>query len=205
MFTFDRKSFFDHYRELFGPLTQTLVDALNTLLTKIESDARWTGSDNDLRQLAYALATFNWETARTFLPIHEFGSTAYFNKRYGPQTKVGKTLGNTKAGDGALFHGRGFVQLTGRTNYGKAAKLTGVPLLTEPDRALEPDLAYDIAVQGMKDGWFTGKKLDNFIKDGSPPDYFNARKIINGLDKADRIAQLARQFEEILRFSRVTN
>ena len=198
MFTFDRKKFFDDYRNRFGPLTQDLVDALEFLLSQIEQDSRFAGSETDRRQLAYCLATFKWETAHTMRPIDERGSSAYFNARYGPQTKVGKMLGNTKTGDGALFHGRGYVQLTGRRNYGKAKALTGVDLLAEPDRAKNPELAYHIAIQGMMDGWFTGKKLSQFIKDGQPPDYENARTIINGHDKAQNIADIARRFNEVL-------
>ncbi len=198
MFTFDRKKFFDGYRDRFGPLTQDLVDALEFLLSQIEQDNRFAGSETDRRQLAYCLATFKWETAHTMRPIDERGTSAYFNSRYGPQTKVGKMLGNTKTGDGALFHGRGYVQLTGRRNYGKAKALTGVDLLTEPERAKNPELAYHIAIQGMKDGWFTGRKLGQFIKDGQPPDYENARTIINGHDKAQNIADIARRFNEVL-------
>jgi predicted chitinase len=198
MFTFDHKNFFDGYRTRFGALTQDLVDAIEVLLTLIEKDSRFSGSETDRRQLAYCLATFKWETAHTMKPIDEHGTDAYFNSRYGPQTKVGKTLGNTQPGDGALFHGRGYVQVTGRRNYTKAKTLTGVDLLTDPDRAKTPELAYEIAIQGMKDGWFTGKKLGNFIKDGAPPDYENARTIINGHDKAQLIADIARRFDEVL-------
>jgi hypothetical protein len=71
-------------------------------------------------------------------------------------------------------------------------------LLSEPDRAKNPELAYQIAVQGMIDGWFTGKKLSQFIKEGKPPDYENARTIINGHDKAQNIADIARRFNEVL-------
>jgi hypothetical protein len=198
MFTFDRKKIFASYRSRFGPLTQDLEDALEFLLSQIEQDKRFAGTETDRRQLAYCLATFKWETAHTMKPIDERGGTAYFNSRYGPQTKVGKMLGNTKPGDGARFHGRGYVQLTGRGNYSKAKKLTGVDLLTEPDRAKNPELAYHIAIQGMKDGWFTGKKLGQFIKDGEPPDYEDARTIINGHDKALNIADIARRFDEVL-------
>jgi len=199
---FDRTVFFDHYRTVFGPLKQELVNALELLLGRIEQDSRWPQSDTGLRQIAYALATFKWETAHTFEPIHEFGSAARFNKLYGPQTKVGQGLGNNKAGDGALFHGRGFVQLTGRANYTKAARLTGEDLLNDPDRALVPEIAYNIAVQGMIDGWFTGRKLSQFIKDGAPPLYDDARTIINGHDQAAKIADIARRMAEVLRAAR---
>jgi hypothetical protein len=198
MFVFDRKKFFDGYRKTFGPLTQDLVNALEFLLGRVEGDARFPGSDTARRQLAYCLATFKWETAHTLQPIDEIGTDASFNKRYGPQTKVGQALGNTQIGDGARFHGRGYVQLTGRANYNKAKKLTGIDLLIAPHRAKEPALAYEIAMQGMRDGWFTGRKLSQFIKDGAPPDYENARTIINGHDQAGRIADLARRFDEIL-------
>ncbi|HYO99981.1 MAG TPA: hypothetical protein VER76_07305 [Pyrinomonadaceae bacterium] len=198
MFAFDRKKFFDGYRIRFGPLTQDLVDALEFLLGQIEQDNRFAGTETDRRQLAYCLATFKWETAHTMKPIDERGSATYFNSRYGPQTKVGKTLGNTKTGDGALFHGRGYVQLTGRRNYTKAKTLTGVDLVAEPDRAKNPELAYRIAIQGMKEGWFTGRKLSQYIKDGLPPDYEGARTIINDHDKAQNIADIARRFNEVL-------
>jgi putative chitinase len=198
MFTFNHKNFFEGYRNRFGPLTQDLVDAIEFLLSQIEQDKRFAGTETDRRQLAYCLATFKWETAHTMKPIDEHGGPKYFNSRYGPQTKVGKMLGNTKPGDGALFHGRGYVQLTGRRNYGKAKTLTGVDLLSEPDRAKDPGLAYQIAIQGMKDGWFTTKKLGQFIKDGQLPDYENARTIINGHDKAQNIADIARRFDEVL-------
>lgn len=198
MFTFDRKRLFDGYRDRFGPLTQDLVDGFEFVLSQIEQDSRFPGSETDRRQLAYCLATFKWETAHTMRPIDERGTSAYFNSRYGPQTKVGKEIGNTKPGDGALFHGRGYVQLTGRRNYSKAKQLTGIDLLAEPDRAKSPELAYQIAIQGMIDGWFTGKKLGQYIKEGQPPDYENARRIINGLDKASNIADIARRFNEVL-------
>jgi len=197
MFSFNRKKFFDGYRTRFGPLTQELVEALEFLLSQIEKDDRFGVTETDRRQIAYCLGTFKWETAHTMRPIDEIGSAARFNKMYGPQTKVGKILGNTQDGDGALFHGRGYVQLTGRRNYSKAKKLTGVDLLTNPDAAKEPALAYQIAVQGMIDGWFTGKKLSDFIKEGVA-DFENARTIINGHDKAAMIADIARRFSEVL-------
>lgn len=197
-FVFDRKRFFDAYRTSFGPLTQPLVDALEYLLGKIEADARFGSSDTDRRMLAYCLATFKWETAHTFEPTDERGSDAYFNKRYGPNTKVGKLLGNTSEGDGARFHGRGYVQLTGRRNYSKAKKLTGVDLIADPGRAKERDLAYQIAIQGMLDGWFTGRRLGRYFTADGKADYEGARAVVNGSDQYIRIADLGRRFAGIL-------
>jgi putative chitinase len=201
MFTFDRTKFFDLYRERFGPLTQELVDALEFLLGRVEEDTRFAGTESDRRKVAYCLATFKWETAHTMRPIDERGGDRYFNTRYGPATKVGKRLGNTKAGDGARFHGRGYVQLTGRANYARAKTIIGVDLIGSPELAKDPLVAYGIAMQGMSDGWFTGKKLAHYFKDDTAPDWVNARRMINGLDQAERIADIARRFNEMLRFS----
>lgn len=198
MHAFNRKRFFDTYRSRFGPLTQDLVDALEILLGQIEPDARFNDTDKDRRQLAYCLATFKWETQHTMRPIDEFGTPAYFNKRYGPHTKVGKMLGNVIDGDGATYHGRGYVQLTGRNNYILAGKRFDPELAAVPDQAKQHHLAYQIAIQGMKEGWFTGRKLDQFISEGKAPEFERARSIINGTDKAQTIADFARRFDEVL-------
>jgi putative chitinase len=198
MLTFNRKKLLDGYTSRFGPLTNDLVAAFEFLFGKIQADSRFEDTDTDRRKLAYCLATFKWETAHTMRPIDERGGDAYFNKRYGPQTNVGKIIGNSQPGDGALYHGRGYVQLTGRRNYAKAKALTGVDLIAEPDHAKDPEVAYKIAIQGMTDGWFTGRKLAHYFV-GDNADFFNARKIINGLDQAEKIADMARSYSEILR------
>jgi hypothetical protein len=197
MFNFDREKFLDSCRSL-GPLSRDLGGAFDFLLGCIEKDDRFPGTDIDRRELAYCLATFWWETAHTMRPIDEHGSDSYFDNRYGPQTGKGQELGNTQPGDGHRFHGRGYVQLTGRNNYGRAGSKLRVDLVANPDQAKEPSLAYQIAIEGMRDGWFTGRKLSQFIRDGANPDYENARTIINDHDNASSIAQLARHFEDAL-------
>jgi len=202
MLSFDDVKLGQMYVARFGPITNILADALIFLLRQVEQDTRFSDSDTDRRQLAYCLATFKWETAHTMRPIDEFGSTERFERLYGPHTQVGKRLGNTRPGDGARFHGRGYVQLTGRANYERAGGKFGIDLAANPDRAKEPVLAYQIAIQGMKEGWFTGRKLSQFFREGQAPDFKRARAIINGSDKAQTIADLARRFDEILIFAR---
>lgn len=72
----------------------------------------------------------------------------YFEKRYGIQhaPKTAKILGNVRPGDGEKYHGRGFVQLTGRDNYRMASEALGMDLLNNPELAARPDIAAKIAV-----------------------------------------------------------
>jgi len=86
-----------------------------------------------------AIATIGVECP-TFIPIHELGGDAYFKRLYEGR----RDLGNTEPGDGIRYHGRGFIQLTGRANYLDMQNRTGRPLVDNPDLALEPELASDI-------------------------------------------------------------
>ena len=109
-------------------------------------------------------------------------------------------LGNTMPGDGALFLGRGYVQITGRTNYERAAAATGYPLVGNPDLTMRPDIAAEILRSGMVDGWFTGKSLSDYLPDaiGTREQFRQARRIINGTDKDDLIAGYAVAFQAAL-------
>jgi putative chitinase len=185
----DRTKFFAGVKSRIDPtLNQQQVDGLNAILDGLEAGS----TISSIPRAAYALATIFHETAGTFQPIHEYGSTAYFNKRYGPNTKVGRQLGNTQAGDGARYAGRGYVQLTGRRNYRKFG------IEDTPDDALKPDVAFRILADGMVNGTFTGKSFANYINGNQNADYVGARKIINGTDKAGLIAGYAKSFEKIL-------
>lgn len=185
----NRKTFFDKVRAqpFAGSLNSTQVAGMSAILDEWERR-----SLVDLRWLAYMLATSYHETARTMQPIHELGPRSYFDK-YEPNTKIGHNLGNTNPGDGYLFRGRGYVQLTGRANYQKMHVILGVDLTSNPDLALVPKTAASIMFEGMSRGTFTGKKLTDYFNLNSS-DYVNARRIINGTDRAELIAGYARSF-----------
>ncbi|HVF56868.1 MAG TPA: hypothetical protein VM934_12010 [Pyrinomonadaceae bacterium] len=199
---FNHTTFFSGYREVYGKLNQIQVSGLDNLVGYIEEDNNVT----DVRWAAYMLATVKHECANTFQPITERGAKAYFNK-YEPGTKIGKNLGNTIKGDGYLYRGRGYVQITGRENYQKLGKALGLSgeedLVLYPDHALHPDVAYRIMSYGMRMGTFTGKKLNDYIK-GTTCDYTNARRIINRLDQAAKIKGYAVNFESILNNSTIS-
>jgi putative chitinase len=81
----------------------------------------------------------------------------FFEAMYGMHTGAGRQLGNTRPGDGHRYRGRGFLQLTGRANYGRYGSLTGHPeLVDDPNLANEPDIAAAIAVAYMRDRYRGG-------------------------------------------------
>ena len=81
------------------------------------------------------------------------------------------------------------MQLTHAANYEKAGKALGIDLVANPSRAMEPTVSAAILVRGMMEGWFTGKRLSDY-----PHDFIEARRIVNGTDKAQLIAGYADRF-----------
>lgn len=174
----DRDFFYKSARtfKLFDTLTQKQVDSINTLLDKAEE------TFTDLRHIAYLLATTYHETAYTMLPIKEYGSVEYLkSKKYYP------------------YYGRGYVQITWLDNYKRFSKIVGQDLVNNPDLCYKPVVAANIACYGMLNGTFTGKKLSDYFN-ATKSDAVNARKIINGLDKASKIAGHYMKCLECLKF-----
>jgi putative chitinase len=89
-----------------------------------------------------AIATIRAE-AEGFAPIDEFISRYNTSPGGKPFDLYDNRhdLGNLGAPDGADFRGRGFVQLTGRSNYARFGEKLGVALTTTPELANEPDIA----------------------------------------------------------------
>ena len=132
--------------------------------------------DGDLRKLRYILALAYHESG--LKPIKEIkakeGTPVWelYQKNYWPSG----------------YYGRGFVQLTHDYNYKKMGDLLGIDLLSNPDLALEIDTAAKIAVLGMMQGIFTGKKLPDYFT-ATKEDSYNARRtvgavMVNGKDTA---------------------
>lgn len=80
---------------------------------------------------------------------------AFFNRVYGGSFGI-HNLGNTEPDDGYKYRGRGLFQLTGKSNYLRYGKLTGLDLIDNPDQANEPAAAAAIAVAYMKDRYKDG-------------------------------------------------
>lgn len=177
---FDRKIYFDAVRKsLFSDgMTQQQVDGQNYILTQWEAKA----PSDDLRHLAYMLATTKHETAHTMWPIEEFGKGR------------GKQYGARDPETGQTYYGRGLVQLTWRENYKRASEKLGLTgendLEWHPNVALVPEVAADIMFVGMSEGWFrTGsdgkpQTLDRYFN-ATRHDAYGAREIINGDKKTN--------------------
>ena len=134
-------------------------------------------------QIAYAVATVEWETARTFKPVREaFWLSEEWRKenlRYFP------------------YYGRGYVQLTWEKNYQKYAEILGIDLVGKPDLAMDENVALFVLVHGFKTGAFTGRKITDYINE-SMTEFVDARRCINGTDHDEDIANLAEKYLKLL-------
>ncbi len=74
------------------------------------------------------------------------GPVAVANAIYGGEWGRTGTSGNTEPGDGWRFHGRGYIQLTGRYNYTRDGHELGLDLVDNPDLAADRSIAADIAI-----------------------------------------------------------
>lgn len=174
------KTFFDAIRPMFGSrgFNVAQMDRIEAILDEL--DLRFV----PIRHAAYILATAYHESDR-FRAMVEYADGKAYEGR--------KSLGNTVAGDGPKFKGRGFVQITGRKNYRDWSRRLGVDLIKEPHLAASMPIAVRVLIEGMLLGTFTGKKLSDYST------YKDMRRVVNGTDRADKIAGHAVDFEDALR------
>ena len=121
-------------------------------------------SDNSV--LIGLLATIRIETGG-FKPVHEWGGESYW-KRYEERAD----LGNVHPGDGIKYHGRGYIQLTGRANYSTYGKKLGVDLENDPDLAMDPEISAQVLAC-----YFKERGVDQAARAG---DWRKVRKLVNG-------------------------
>jgi hypothetical protein len=130
-------------------------------------------------QIAYILATVEHETAGTFKPVREtFWLNEDWKRRNLPYYP---------------YYGRGYIQLTHRSNYQKYSQILEIDLVRKPELALEPKIALFIAIDGMAKGRFIGKHLGQFIN-ANQTDFVGAGRVVSGLDRAHYIAKLAQKW-----------
>lgn len=195
----NRKFFFDEIRGRLFPdgLQKHQVEGVEAILDEWES--RHAGDDD--RWLAYILATAYHESAYTMQPVRETlaGSDAQAIARLqnawedGKLSWVKEPYWKVDAAGNSWF-GRGLVQITHEDNYRRLAEAIGNErLATDPAEALKMDVAIDILFVGMEQGLFTKKRLADYF-DEDEQDWVNARRIVNGLDRAEKIAGHARAF-----------
>lgn len=203
----DEGAFYDWLRDndLLGPTISATEFRGCDAITRACADAKW-----PLSWAAYALATAYLETNHQMIPVREAywlsdsAAAAYFRRMYdieGSRPAKARELGNTSPGDGARYPGRGYPQLTGKKNYLKAGTALGVDLVGHPDLALEPSVAAQIMIRGMREGWFTGRDIDDDLPTSGPAtreQFIPSRDIINGKDRQNDVADYAVQFQKAL-------
>jgi putative chitinase len=117
---------------------------------------------------------------------HESGQLLYVKEIWGPTAAQAKyegrvDLGNTVAGDGPRYRGRGLIQITGRANYAACGEALGIDLITHPELLEQPQYAC------LSAAWFWATKGLNTLADTGE---FNTitRRINGGLNgHADRL------------------
>jgi predicted chitinase len=189
-------AFYAAVRPIFGGrMTQKQVDGVEAILTATKG--------LPVSHRAYVLATAHHETGGGMQPVKE--TVFPWSKNKNPSDaqviaaldrafKAGKMKGVKTPYWRQGWFGRGYVQLTHERNYRAVSALVGVDLVADRDKALDPLIAAKVLVEGMKAGTFTGHKLSDYL----PGDFVGARRVVNGTDAAEQIADTARRFEAAL-------
>lgn len=156
----------------------------------------WERLDRHITECAYLMATAYHESGR-FKYDEEIGKGA--GKKYGEEI----FLSSSKT---VAFYGRGWPQHTWLTNYAKLSVRATLAFGKEMDFVNKPDaINASDEVQAwamwecMISGLWTGKNFADYKNAEGVLDYFEARRIVNGTDRADLIAGYARKFEEALK------
>ena len=189
----NRSAFFASLRaqgEPFGSrITQGQVEGAEAIL-----DACRRHGIADPHHVANILAQVHRETGGRMLPVREAfaASDADAIARLERAWERGQLRWVRQPYWRGGWFGRGAIQITHRDNYAKMGRRLGVDLVGNPALALDPATSADIAVVGMAEGLFTGRRLTDFSfpADLDAPVPRNPRRIVNGQDGSD--AEVAR-------------
>lgn len=191
----DRRIFFDHIRNdpFSGSMTPAQVSGINALLGTWEQ--RYLNQVT-VPQLAYVLATVFHETGARMQPVREgFKRTDKEARAY--VKRQGYPYAEPDPETGQVYYGRGHVQLTWARNYRLMGERMGIPLFRQPDLALDPVQSTCILFEGMVHGLFTGKALRDYFGPATA-NPMQARRIVNGMDRAPLVAGYYHAFRKAL-------
>lgn len=137
----------------------------DTVLSQIAETAKKFNITSNLR-LAHFMAQCAHESGNWKYRLELASGSAYEGR---------KDLGNTEKGDGVRFKGRGYIQLTGRANYGKFSKFIGEDCVANPNLVSDK---YPLASAGF---FFDSNKLWSICDLGSTDEIVTkVTKRVNG-------------------------
>lgn len=211
-----RFNFYANYRKIFeNRLVETQVDGYEAIFDAfdvwedycLKDPAPFNRKDVLDKQLGYILATAYGEVGKRMEPVREgFKDTDWEAREHvawlarNPDIYwVTKDYAKIHPETGKSYFGRGFVQLTHYYNYLRVSLLLfgDNRLVLKPELALVPKIAGQILIIGMAKGTFTGKNLFRYIN-SQEQDFYHARRIINGMDRARKFEGYARRFEKCI-------
>ncbi|HLG56687.1 MAG TPA: glycoside hydrolase family 19 protein [Vicinamibacterales bacterium] len=132
---------------------------ITTLAANFSTVATPYGILHSPRRLCHFLAQAAHESAG-FRTLEEFGGETYWSRYEGRAD-----LGNTTAGDGVRYHGRGIFQLTGRANYRAMGTKIAKGLEDDPHLAAEGDVSLHTACEYWRARRIEGPADSNDIRE----------------------------------------
>jgi len=176
------------YNNKYIKLNEAQHEGMLELLNFINTDA----NVKDIRWIAYILATVKHECAGKWKPIAEFSKGKGY--KYGRKDQL----------TGQIYYGRGYPQTTWKDNYATSQNIWNkfhpkqpVDFINNPDLLLVPEYAYFCMSYNMRFGVYTGVGLKKYFNDKTE-DPVNARRIINGIDCAEKIAKYYQEIKVML-------
>lgn len=160
---------FDNFLNNYNAIAEAIFTPIEQITTYYPAVVKEFCDRNigDRLTMIAVLATVRIETGG-FKPVREYGGKAYFTKMYEGR----KDLGNVHPGDGDLFSGRGYIQITGRNNYKSYGDKISVDLINNPDLALLPENSAKILAV-----YFDDRNVSEAANDQN---WRKVRRLVNG-------------------------